>query len=120
LLTARRVAPKPAEYPNATEYSDKKVSGIPLPPAWRKPAPTLNRNAGFIANLRLICVGLLPTNLDGDAVTAIGIEITNTKNANALNVHLGPIMESNARIIGENTSPPIPEPERMRPIAEPR
>jgi hypothetical protein len=67
-----------------------------------------------------MCVGLLPTKRDGDAVTAIGKLITNTKNARVLKVHLGPIADSEARMMGENTSPPIPAPERMNPIAEPR
>jgi hypothetical protein len=91
-----------------------------LPPAWRNPAPTLNRNDGFIASLISICVGLLPTNLDGEAVTAIGIPISNTKNVRVLNVHLGPTTESKPRMMGEKTSPPIPAPERMNPIADPR
>jgi hypothetical protein len=67
-----------------------------------------------------ICVGLLPTNLDGDTVNAMGKLIINTKNARVLNVHLGPIAESKPRMVGEKTSPPIPAPERINPIAEPR
>jgi hypothetical protein len=67
-----------------------------------------------------IRVGLLPTNLDGAAMLAIGKLTTSTKRARALSVHLGPIAESRARIRGEKMSPPIPDPERINPIAEPR
>jgi hypothetical protein len=118
--TASNVAPNPALYPKATEYSAKNVNGRPFPPACRNPAPILNKNDGFVASLISMCVGLLPTNLEGAAVTVIGKPTTSTKKARARNVHLGPMEESKARMMGEKTSPPIPAPERIKPIADPR
>ena len=83
-------------------------------------APTLKRNAGFVASLRSTCVGLLPTNLDGEAVIAIGKEMMRLSRERARRVHRGPMAVRRARIMGERTRPPIPAPERMKPIAEPR
>jgi len=120
LETASKVAPKEAEKPMATEYSARNVRGSPFPPACKNAAPTLNRNAGFMANLRLTCVDLRPMNRDGVAVMAIGREITTFKKARARRVHRGPMDVRRKRIRGENTKPPIPAPERMKPMADPR
>jgi hypothetical protein len=120
LDTARRVAPNDEVYPMATEYSAKKVSGRPLPPACRNPAPTLKRKAGFMANLRSTCVGRLPINRDGAALAAIGRAMTSVINDSARSVHLGPIAVKRYLMNGENASPPTPAPERMNPIADPR
>jgi hypothetical protein len=117
---ASRVAPKLAEYPSATEYSDKNVNGNPLPPACKNAAPTLHKKAGLRANFKFTCVGLLPTKREGEAVIAIGSETSKLRKQRKRSVHLGPIAVIKARIRGEKTSPPIPAPERMNPIAEPR
>lgn len=57
---------------------------------------------------------------DDDAVMAMGSDMTRFMSARARNVQRGPMEDRSARIIGENTKPPIPEPARMKPIAEPR
>ena len=59
-------------------------------------------------------------NRDGEAVTAIGSDTRRFMKQSTRNAHRGPIEASKARIIGEKIKPPIPAPERMKPIAEPR
>lgn len=70
---------------------------------------------GLTAILRLTWVGLLPRKRDGEAEMAMGRDTTRTINARARNVHRGPMLERSARTSGENTRPPIPAPERMKP-----
>ena len=59
-------------------------------------------------------------NRDGAAVTAIGNAIISTRKESKRSVHLGPIDVRRKRIKGEKMSPPIPAPDKINPIAEPR
>jgi hypothetical protein len=58
-----------------------------------------------------MCVGLLPTNLDGAAVSAIGREMRRFRKERERRVQWGPRCVSRTRIIGEKIRPPIPAPE---------
>lgn len=61
-----------------------------------------------------------PMKRDGEAVMAMGRETTRFSPARNRNVHRGPIAVSKNRTRGEKIKPPMPAPERMKPIAEPR
>jgi hypothetical protein len=57
---------------------------------------------------------------DGEALMAMGRDMTTFSKERVRSVQRGPMDVRRARIRGEKTRPPIPAPERMNPIAEPR
>jgi hypothetical protein len=56
---------------------------------------------------------------DGDAVMAIGRDMRRLRKDSVRSVQRGPMAVRRARMRGENTRPPIPAPDRMKPIAAP-
>lgn len=77
-------------------------------------------NAGFLMRERLMCVLRLEMKREGEAFSAIGVEMMRFRKHRKRRDQRTPTLEMRACTVVEIITPPMPAPERTMPMAPPR